>query len=308
MVFKMEKLYIIESDNQTLINKEIDKIEKNIKGEFELIKYDLEINTIDDVIESLDTYGLFSNKKIVLAYNPPFLVQKQEDNLDKFFKYLDNPSDNILILITPKINNVLKVVKTINKYFKIIKLNDINLEGFVKDNLEDYKMDRMTLMYFLSKVSKDLNAILTELDKLKMYKLDSKVILKEDIDLVTRESFENTIFDLIEAIIKKDKKKSYELYNHFISSGTEIFQILVLVSNQIRLIYNVKVLNTISDSKISEILGVKEYPVKLARGKGINYSKKELLSLLHKLAILDQDIKSGKQLPNICFLTFVMEM
>ncbi len=304
----MEKLYIIESDNQTLINKEIDKIEKNIKGEFELIKYDLEINTIDDVIESLDTYGLFSNKKIVLAYNPPFLVQKQEDNLDKFFKYLDNPSDNILILITPKINNVLKVVKTINKYFKIIKLNDINLEGFVKDNLEDYKMDRMTLMYFLSKVSKDLNAILTELDKLKMYKLDSKVILKEDIDLVTRESFENTIFDLIEAIIKKDKKKSYELYNHFISSGTEIFQILVLVSNQIRLIYNVKVLNTISDSKISEILGVKEYPVKLARGKGINYSKKELLSLLHKLAILDQDIKSGKQLPNICFLTFVMEM
>ena len=304
----MEKLYIIESDNQTLINKEIDKITKNIKGEFELIKYDLEINTIDDVIESLDTYGLFSNKKIVLAYNPPFLVQKQEDNLDKFFKYLDNPSDNILILITPKINNVLKVVKTINKYFKIIKLNDINLEGFVKDNLEDYKIDRMTLMYFLSKVSKDLNAILTELDKLKMYKLDSKVILKEDIDLVTRESFENTIFDLIEAIIKKDKKKSYELYNHFISSGTEIFQILVLVSNQIRLIYNVKVLNTISDSKISEILGVKEYPVKLARGKGINYSKKELLSLLHKLAILDQDIKSGKQLPNICFLTFVMEM
>ena len=304
----MEKLYIIESDNQTLINKEIDKIEKNIKGEFELIKYDLEINTIDDVIESLDTYGLFSNKKIVLAYNPPFLVQKQEDNLDKFFKYLDNPSDNILILITPKINNVLKVVKNINKYFKIIKLNDINLEGFVKDNLEDYKMDRMTLMYFLSKVSKDLNAILTELDKLKMYKLDSKVILKEDIDLVTRESFENTIFDLIEAIIKKDKKKSYELYNHFISSGTEIFQILVLVSNQIRLIYNVKVLNTMSDSKISEILGVKEYPVKLARGKGINYSKKELLSLLHKLAILDQDIKSGKQLPNICFLTFVMEM
>ena len=304
----MEKLYIIESDNQTLINKEIDKITKNIKGEFELIKYDLEVNTIDDVIESLDTYGLFSNKKIVLAYNPPFLVQKQEDNLDKFFKYLDNPSDNILILITPKINNVLKVVKTINKYFKIIKLNDINLEGFVKDNLEDYKMDRITLMYFLSKVSKDLNAILTELDKLKMYKLDNKVILKEDIDLVTRESFENTIFDLIEAIIKKDKKKSYELYNHFISSGTEIFQILVLVSNQIRLIYNVKVLNTMPDSKISEILGVKEYPVKLARGKGINYSKKELLSLLHKLAILDQDIKSGKQLPNICFLTFVMEM
>ncbi len=304
----MEKLYIIEGDNEFLISQEISKIKNQSKEERELIKFDLTINPIDDVIETLDTYGLFSTSKIVVGYNPPFLTQKTDFNEAKFLKYIKNPSDNILILVTPKLNNVLKIVKTIKEYFKIITLSDINLENYVKDNLEDYKMDKVTINYFLSKVGKDLYKVNSELTKLKMYKLDTKTISKEDIDLTVRETIENTIFDLIDAIIKKDKVKSYNLYNHFIESGTEVFQILVLLSNQIRLIYNVKVLNRLSDSKISETLGVKEYPVKLARSKGLTYSKKELLTLLYKLAIMDKDIKSGKQLPNISFLTFVMEM
>ena len=301
----MEKLYIIEGENEVLINQEINKI---ITKDMEVIKFDLTINTIDDVIESLDTYGLFAKNKVVIGYNPSFLVEKADINLDKFLKYLKNPSNNILILVTPKLNNVLKVVKSIKEYFKIITLSDIDYEMYIKNNLEDYKMDKATITYFLSRVGNDLNKINSELSKLKMYKLDTKTILKSDIDLNVRETVLNTIFDLIDAIIKKDKVKSYNLYNHFIESGTEVFQILVLLSNQIRLIYNVKVLNRLSDSKISEELGVKEYPVKLARGKGLLYSKKELLSLLYKLAVMDKDIKSGKQLPNICFLTFVMEM
>ena len=304
----MEKLYLIEGINEVLIDKEIKKIIKDLK-DIEIINFDLSNTFIEDVIETLDTYDMFLHKKVVICKHPMFLEEKDENfNLKIFEKYLKNPSDNILIIVANKINNRLKIATLIKKYFKYIKLTDMNLESFVKENLEDYKMTPSLINYFISRVGKDYNNLYQELTKLKLYKLDTKVIEKQDIDLVTKVNLEATIFDLIEAIIKKDKKKSYELYNHFITNGTEIFQILVLVSNQIRLIYNVKVLNTMPDSKISEILGVKEYPVKLARGKGINYSKKELLSLLHKLAILDQDIKSGKQLPNICFLTFVMEM
>ena len=169
-------------------------------------------------------------------------------------------------------------------------------------------MDFQTIKYFLGKVGSNLENIREELNKLKSYKLADKVIKKEDIDLVVRKNIESSIFDLIEAIIQKDKAKTYELYQYFINNGTEIFQILVLLSNQIRLIYNVKVLANLSDSEISKKLNVKEYPVKLARGKGYSYRKDELLKLLKSLAILDEDIKSGRQLPDICFLTFVMQM
>ncbi len=305
-----ERLYIIESASDILIQKEIQNITKKIKNEIEIIKYDLQVATIDDVIEALDTYDMFLKQKVIICTNPTFLEEKVGDefNLKKFLKYLENPSDNILILITNKINNRLKTTSSLIKYFKLIKVKDESVESFIKDNLEDYKMDIKTIKYFIDKVGHDFQVIKEELLKLKSYKEDTKTILIEDIDLVSNKNQEGTIFDLIEAIIKKDKKKSYELYNYFLENGTEIFQILVLLSNQIRLIYNVKVLFKHSDYEISEILQVKEYPVKLARNKSYSYSKEELLNLLFCLAKLDYDIKSGKALPNISFLTFIMQM
>ncbi len=304
----MERLFLIEGENEVLIQKEIDKILKPLH-DIEIINYDLSVTSIFNVIETLDTYDMFLRKKVVICQNPTFLEEKDESfNLNIFQKYIENPSDNILILVANKINNRLKLVTLVKKYFKYLKVNELNLENFVKENLEDYKMSPMLISYFINRVGKDYNNIQEELNKLKFYKLETKTILKEDIDLITRENLEASIFDLIEAIVKKDKKRSYELYNYFITNGTEIFQILVLLANQIRLIYNVKVLTNKSDQEISKILDVHEYPVKLARRKANFYKKNELLELMEKLAGLDFDIKSGKQLPDICFLTFIMSM
>ena len=308
----MDKLFLIEGENEILIKKEINSIIQKInvnKDELEIIKYDLTETLIDDIIEDLDTYDMFLKKKIIIGLNPPFLNEKDDNfNTEKFEKYLKNPSENILILVTKKKNKRLKVVSLIEKYFKEIKIKEITPLSFIEENIKGYTMDKQTKEYFLNKVGKDFKIIEQELNKLKSYQLDTKKITKDDIDLITSQNIEASIFDLIEAIIKKDKVKSYELYNHFIQNGTEVFQILVLLSNQIRLIYNVKVLSYLSDFEISNQLGVKEYPVKLARSKGYSYTKKELLSLLYDLSILDLDIKTGRQLVDVSFISYVMQM
>ncbi len=302
----MDKLYLLEGDNEYLIEKELAKI---IPKDTEVIEFDLEESSILDVIETLDTYDMFLKQKIVIAKNPNF-YQNVDDNFptNKYIKYLEHPSDNILIIITNKINNRLKLAKDTLKYFKKIEIKELNPITFIKENIKDYKMDNLTINYFINRVGNNYHEIYQELSKLKEYKLDDKIITKEDIDNITKKNFDDTIFDLIDAILKKDKVKVFDLYNYFISNGTEVFQILVLLSNQIRLIYNVKVLNRLSDFEIASILDVKEYPVKLARGKGLNYSKKELLSILYSLAIMDEDIKSGKQIPSISLLSYIMQM
>ena len=306
----MDKLLIIEGDNDILIEKEINKLLKKLQEDYDLIKFDLENNLIEDVIEALDTYDMFFRKKVVVLLNPIFLNNKMDDTFNQqiFLKYLENPSENILILVTDKINNRLKLTSTILKYFKIVKIKEVSTFDFVRENLEDYQMDNMTINYFLNKVGSNFQTIKEELQKLKSYTISTKKITKSDIDMISNQNIEATIFDLIDAIIKKDKKKSYLLYEHFINNGTEIFPIIIMLSNQIRLIYNVKILSNLSDSMIASKLGVKEYPVKLARGKGYSYTKRELLYLLKELATIDEDIKSGKQLPNICFLSFVRQM
>ena len=303
----MDKLILIEGENPVLIQKEIDKIINKLTN-YELIKYDLNEIEFNKTIEDLDTYDMFLKQKVIIAYNPLFLVEKTDFKEDKFLKYINNPSDNILILVVNKLNNRLKIVTEIKKVFKIITIKNIDYNTFIENNLENYKMDKSTIQYFLNKVGQNYNIIESELEKLKLYKVDKKIITKEDINLISNRNIESSIFDLIDSIIKKDKKKVYELYEHFLSSGTEIMQIMIMLANQIRLIYNVKVLNRLSDYEISNLLEVHEYPVKLARNKGYNYSKKELLNMLYNLAILDEDIKSNKCLQNISFLTFIMQM
>lgn len=303
----MDKLILIEGENPVLIQKEIDKIINKLTN-YELIKYDLNEIEFNKIIEDLDTYDMFLKQKVIIGYNPLFLIEKTDFKEDKLLKYINNPSDNILILVVNKLNNRLKLVTEIKKVFKIITIKNIDYSTFIENNLEDYKMDKSTIQYFLNKVGQNYNIIESELEKLKLYKVDKKIITKEDIDLVSNRNIESSIFDLIDSIVKKDKKKVYELYEHFLSSGTEIIQIMIMLANQIRLIYNVKVLNRLSDSEISNLLEVHEYPVKLARNKGYNYSKKELLNMLYNLAILDEDIKSNKCLQNISFLTFIMQI
>ena len=303
----MDKLILIEGENPVLIQKEIDKIINKLTN-YELIKYDLNEIEFNKIIEDLDTYDMFLKQKVIIGYNPLFLIEKTDFKEDKLLKYINNPSDNILILVVNKLNNRLKLVTEIKKVFKIITIKNIDYSTFIENNLEDYKMDKSTIQYFLNKVGQNYNIIESELEKLKLYKVDKKIITKEDIDLISNRNIESSIFDLIDSIVKKDKKKVYELYEHFLSSGTEIIQIMIMLANQIRLIYNVKVLNRLSDSEISNLLEVHEYPVKLARNKGYNYSKKELLNMLYNLAILDEDIKSNKCLQNISFLTFIMQI
>ena len=302
----MNNLYLIEGENEFLIQSEIAKITADKKN-IDIIKYDLENINIEKVIETLDTYDMFLRKKVVLAYNPPFYQNVIDDfNLEIFLKYLQNPSDNILVLITDKVNSKLKVVKNTISYFNHIKVQEINLNNFIKSNLGQFRMDNLTIKYFIETVGNNYNIIINELTKLKDY--SNQIITKNDIDAVCRKNYENTIFDLIDAILKKNKKKSYDLYNYFLGNGSEVFGILILLANQIRLIYNVKVLKNLSDSEIAGILNVKEYPVKLARTKGINYSKGELLNLLYNLGNIDESLKSGKALSNISLISFIMQM
>ena len=305
----MKSNYLLETEDSVLLENKIEEIIKktNFIDAYKSI-YDIEEVNLDNALEDLDTYDMFLKQKVIIGYNPLFLIEKTDFKEDKLLKYINNPSDNILILVVNKLNNRLKLVTEIKKVFKIITIKNIDYNTFIENNLEDYKMNKSTIQYFLNKVGQNYNIIESELEKLKLYKVDKKIITKEDIDLVSNRNIESSIFDLIDSIVKKDKKKVYELYEHFLSSGTEIIQIMIMLANQIRLIYNVKVLNRLSDSEISNLLEVHEYPVKLARNKGYNYSQKELLNMLYNLAILDEDIKSNKCLQNISFLTFIMQI
>ena len=309
----MNNLYLIESNNYKAISLEIEKLSK--KNNFDIndiIRYDLSETNISDVINDLDTYGFFSERKVIHASDAFFLTASKgeiDHNIDSFTKYINNPSlDNILIISCSKLDGKKNICKLVKEKFNCITINN-DPKDFIKKKTKDYKITYDTINYLIYSVGEDLERIDNELDKLMLYKSDTKEITRNDIDLIVVKKVDDNIFDLIDAIIKKNKKKSLNIYSEMINYGEEVFKILISLSNQIRLIYQVKVLRNLHDNDIADILNLKNpRQVYAIRQKISSYTKEELLDYLYKLSLMDEDLKMGKSIDKIIFPVFIASL
>lgn len=309
----MNNLYLIESNNHKAITLEIEKLAK--KNNFnldEILRYDLSETNISAVINDLDTYGFFGERKVIYANDAFFLTTSKgeiEHNIDSFIKYINNPSpDNILIISCSKLDGKKNICKLVKEKFNCITINN-DPKDFIKKKTKDYKITYDTINYLIYSVGEDLDRINNELDKLMLYKTDTKEITRNDIDLIVVKKVDDNIFDLIDAIIKKNKKKSLNIYNEMVNYGEEVFKILISLSNQIRLIYQVKVLRNYHDNDIADILNLKNpRQVYAIRQKISSYTKEELLDYLYKLSLMDEDLKMGKSIDKIIFPVFIASL
>ncbi len=309
----MNNLYFIETDNLDILFLKVNEIIKNNQLNIDnLITYDMEEVNILDAIQDLDTYSLFNEQKIVLCKNCSFLSSIKseiEHNIESLEKYLNNQNpNNILILSVNKSDGKKNIVKLIKEKCQVIETN-IDIFKYIKDYTKGYTIKDDVIRYLMINTNDDITHITNELEKLMALKDSEKEITKEDIDLIVIKKIDSNIFDLIDAIISKNKEKSLRIYNEMINYGEDIFKIFVSLSNQIRLIYQVKVLKNLTNDEIADKLKLKNVKqVAALRYKIDKYTNSELTSYLHKLAIMDEEIKLGKSIDTIVFPTFIASL
>ena len=309
----MTNLYFIESDNHIILNKILEDIVKENKFNLaDVIKFDLSERNISEVITELDTYGLFSDRKIVFAYDAIFLSSDKSEidhDIDAFTKYINNPKeDSVLVLACRKLDGKKNIVKLVKEKCQVIETK-IDTFKYIKDYVKGYLMPDEVIRYLITNTTEDIAHITNELDKLMAYKQDEKEITKNDIDLITIKKMDNNIFDLIDAIISKNKAKSLLIYNEIINYGEDIFKIFVSLSNQIRLIYQVKTLKKMTNEEIATKLNLKNVKQVMAlRYKIDKYNSSELLDYLYRLSIMDEELKLGKSIDKIVFPTFIASL
>lgn len=307
----MNNLFLMISNDKVTLDSKLQEILKQNK-DAEVVHYDLLEVPVEHLIEDLDTYNFLAGKKIVVGHNASFLSSEKvrgsiEHNLEKLEKYIENPNpENILILVCDSIDKRKKISSLIFKKATIIEtITDIHT--LMKQKLEDYQMNDRTEKKLLEFCRDDFERVFHELEKLKLYKLEEKVITEEDIDTIVMKSMDDNIFHLVDSILTGNKKYAFTLYHDFLLHGEQVVNIIRILSNKIRLIYQVKVLlqDGNSDSKISKLLKVHEYPVKLAREASYRYSEAVLLEKLERLANLDLEIKSGETTGQVEFETLL---
>lgn len=310
------KNYLIITNDSVTIDEEIKKILNDAKlTEENVIRYDLSEVLLDNVIEELNTYGLFTDNKVVIASSCEFLTGSNKKNKlpqdEKLLEdYINNPNPlNILIIICDKLDERKKINKLLKEKCTVIESN-LSIEDKIKKELEDYKMDFKTINYLIGYLNNDNQRIITELRKLKMYKYDEKVITIPDIDEIVLKEFDDNVFSLIDSIVKKNIKKSFEIYEELTSRGEDINKIVIMTTDQFRLIYKVKLLINEGKSKdmITSMLKIHPYRVKLAMEASYNFTNMELIRYIKTLGQIDINTKMGVSPNNYGFDLFLLNL
>jgi DNA polymerase-3 subunit delta len=304
--------------NEFLIDKEIEKL-KNKVDKFSYEKYDLENTLISDIVINANEANLFFNERLILVDNAYIFTgttnkKLLEQNLDSLEAYFKNPNPNTILvfkIIKDKLDERKKIVKLAKEKGYLKEYNKIeNIDKLVLNLFGDYKISKEDLHFFIERTGNNLEIIESEVSKIKLYKDNDKVITHSDILSLTSKNIDTDIFNLIDAIINKDKSKAIESYNEMIKLGEEPIMILVMLANQFRMIYQVKRLYQMgySEKDISSELKVHWYPVKKAILKMNNYQYDILLDYLKKLAELDIAIKKGEIDKNLALEMFIIEL
>ena len=311
----IKNFYILYGLDKSLIKNELDKLIKKINTD-DIITYDLNINPITEIIDDASTISMFSNKKLIIIENSNFLcANKTIENIEKLENYLTNyNTDTYIIFITNKesIDARKKITKLIKEKGEIIELNKIDdtyLTEYINNILEQNKFKIEDITYFLNKTGKNLNNIKNELEKLLIYKADTKTITNKDIDKISIKALESEIFILSDAIIEKNIPKSLELLNEFLKNSYDEMQIIMLLASQFRFLFQVKRLvnKNKSEEEIAKILDTKPYRIKLTKKKLYNYTEQTLLTYIKKLAKIDHDIKLGIMDKSLALELFIIE-
>ena len=307
--------YLIEGIDYVAIEREVNKIiEKEKFTSSSLSIYDMEDVLLENALEDLDTYNFLSDKKIVIIKNIDAI--KYDDfkkDFDHLFKYIDNPSnDNLLIIEAKKLNGTYKTTKELKKKCKYVEI-EINSKSFIKKELCDYKISQPAINLLDDYCKGDFTKILSECNKLKNYKYNEKEITENDIKELVVEKLgdaQELTFSFSRSIGMRDKPEALNKYRELLEYNIDALSVLGLLGSQLRIIYQVKLLDEkgfrISD--IANTLGEKEFRVKKTMELIGLYTNKELFKLMQKLADIDLKIKTSDVDPNTEIELFIINL
>lgn len=295
------KVYILYGDDKFNINRRIDIIKDVIEEEWKEFSY---CSMPDDsdyltVINELLTKGLGTGKKIVQVFNDCLFNKDAK----KAIKKLESaPDDNVLIIATTKKTaSNLVVIKELLKHGKLEEYRLIpvwktsDIADYIKHEAISYKLnlDDECINYLVDNIGNDTQFIDSELKKIALYAISSKISIKGLHSLITSNNA-NSI-ELAKHCLYGESKQAFDKLNQLKSNHP--LQIVATLSSCFRTWLAVKagVAENASDNEIAKA-GCIHNPKRIyfLKQEVFNCSLMRLRAILSVLTNLEYELKTGK--------------
>ncbi len=283
---KIEASYVVQGEDILLYDKALELIKNacNLQlEEFNFIVFDEDSFNEQTVLDSLQTLPMGSDKKIVLLKN----ISKFGENFKKNLReYLKKPVESTCLVIFDFFN---KFDFLISEKVSAKRMDNKSLEGIVRSELKSHNktITDLACQKLLDACCNYYSLIHNELEKL-YFCIDSEITEKDIENLVCKET-EFTVFELTDALSKKDADKAVALLN-LMDKDTKTF---TLVLNHFRRLFFASISDK-TDAELAALLGVKEYAITKARAISKNFTKLQLKNIYEMSNDVDFYIKNGQ--------------
>ena len=301
------------------LNEIIEHYKKIHKSGLNLKFFDLKEKRFEDLADEIKTTPMFSEKKLLVFKNTTL----NKDFQDKFLKNIKKFSNSKDIFLfyedySPPITSFRlrrapedKFSKSLKKYgksqeFKL--LEDWQLRNWVKREFKNFgtEIKETAVKKLVDFVGNNLWQMENEIKKLVNYKNKTKIEIK-DVELLVKPKIETDIFETIDAIASKNKKRALKLLKGHLEKGDSPLYLLSMINFQFRNLLVIKDLIEKHQSPYS-LTNLHPYVIK----KSSDFSKKfklfELKKIYQKIFEIDLAIKTGKIEPEIALDLLIAEI
>lgn len=234
---EFKPVYWLEGDEDYFIDEVMEYAEKRILSESEAefnqtIFYGKDANWAD-IVNACRRYPMFAERQVVLLKE----AQLMRD-VEKLEGYVENPLPSTILVVSYKGKTLdgrqkfSKLVKKKGEVFQSKKMYENQLPAWIKAylNSNGFTIKPKALALLVDHIGNDLSRIVNEIEKLSLNLGWEKNITEDDIEKFIGISKEYNIFELQNALSRKDQPKAIRIIQYFEANPKAVPVQLILPS------------------------------------------------------------------------------
>jgi len=313
----LKPVYYFFGTDDYIMEDAFEKIKKEaLEGGFASMNYHVyEGRTLDagELASTASTMPAFAQWRLVVVKGAEAIKAVQEKTLAE---YVADPSPTTCLVFLSsdaKADRRSVLVKALEEkgFLKPCnRLGDNELLRWIREEAarQGKKISPGAAAKLLQITGNRLRDIKGELDKIVLFVGDKAEIDEKDVEESGLDCREETIFNLSDAIGKKDARAAFRVYEKI--SGEEPIKVLGAISRQMRTLLKIKSLvgKGTPVSKLPSLVGLfPKYADDYLR-RSRHFTEKELIGAISSLARADTDFKTGRVPVAVVLPRLIMEL
>lgn len=262
---------------------------------------------VENIIEMCETFPMMGGKRVILVKESAFFKTGKEgaeqDDIERMAQYLTNiPETTCLVFYfrgnVDRRTRMYQAFKKVGQEVDFEPLEDTDLLKHLSKMFADQGLSiaKNEINYLIFRCGNHLNILQHEVEKLVSYCMEKRTINKTDIDAVTAESLEYTVFNMVDSLAKKKANHTLALMEDAFLHGQSGIYMLVMMARQFRILLYFKWMQSAKyqQADIQRVLEIPAFAMRDIMHQADGFTEAQLRQALSDCVRIDNGLKSGQ--------------